>query len=58
MKIFKKIIKDLRKHRSFCVENIALYREKKGDFTRESKLNFSKLSLMLLSLFKSLYKVN
>ena len=36
----------------------AKYRQKETDFTRDRKLSFSNLTLILLSLFKSQYRQN
>jgi len=53
-----KIFKDLRKFIRATAGNPELYRQNPQDFTRKRKLHFFKLSLMMLSLLKSRYKVS
>lgn len=57
METSAKIMKDLRQFMLRVAQNPEQYKRKPSDFTRKRKLYFSQLSLLLLRLLKSLYKV-
>jgi hypothetical protein len=56
--ITTKIFKDLRKFLHQANKNRSDYRVNENDFTRQSKLNFLKISFLMFTLLKSPYKLN
>ncbi len=58
MKISTQIFKDLRCFLHQADKNRSKYRQNFQDFTRNSKLNFSKITIFMLTLLKSHYKLS
>ena len=58
MDINAKIMRDLRIFFLSACKNPEKYCQRPQDFTRKSKLNFTKLTLLMISLLKSHYKLS
>jgi hypothetical protein len=56
--ISKKIVTELQDFLRTSSKNVASYRQKEGDFSRNRKLPFKKLCKFLSKLLKKVYKQN